>query len=97
MFKKIRVIFIIIVFISIIGYGFIKVNLELPQFIKDRSKLKVSLTQSPFDLKLDMGDYIVYVNEKAFSNIKDGAVSAFKNIEEKTVKEINNLLNNKAK
>jgi hypothetical protein len=80
MLRKLKHITVIILFISIVSYGFIKVSSELPQFIKERSLVKVTYISKPFDLSLDIGDYIIYVNSNSMSNIKNAAVNVFKNI-----------------
>lgn len=80
MLRKLKHITVFILFISIVSYGFIKVSSELPQFIKERSLVKVTYKSKPFDLTLDIGDYIIYVNSNSMSNIKNAAVNVFKNI-----------------
>jgi hypothetical protein len=77
MLKKIKYIAVFLLSFYIIAYGFVKVSSELPQFIKDRSPLKVFYSQNPFDLEFDIGDYIVYINNKAVTNIKEGAAQYF--------------------
>lgn len=77
MFKKTKYLAVLLLSFCIFSYGFVKVSSELPQFIKDRSPLKVSYSQNPFDLEVDIGDYIVYINNKAVMNIKEGAAQYF--------------------
>lgn len=81
MLKRLKYVILMLVFFTILGCGFIKVSNDLPQFIKDRSAMKVTFTSSPFDLRFDIGDYIVYINSKIFANMKDGTKQAFKNFE----------------
>lgn len=70
MFRKTKYIIVILLSITIICSGFIKVSSELPDFIKDRSSFKVTYNKNPFDLQITFGDYILYINKKAFDNIK---------------------------
>jgi hypothetical protein len=72
MFKKSKYIFTFIISLSIVVYGFITVSNVLPDFIKDRSYLKVTYKSKPFDLQFDIGDYIVYLNSKALDNYRKG-------------------------
>lgn len=80
MSKKIKYTAVFVLILGIIGYGFIKVSSELPLFIKERSPLKVSYNKKPFDLRFDIGDYVVYINDKAINNIKDNAIHILKNL-----------------
>lgn len=75
MFRRIKYSFVILIAIIIVSYGFIKVSNELPLFIKDRSPVKVTYSKSPFDITIDIGDYIIYLNSKALSNIKNAITS----------------------
>jgi hypothetical protein len=80
MLKKLKYAMMLFLFASIIGYGFIKVSTELPQFIKDRSPVKVSYRTNPFDITFDVGNYMVYINDRAAENIKDVAADAYESI-----------------
>ncbi|MCM8710397.1 hypothetical protein M2651_05080 [Clostridium sp. SYSU_GA19001] len=82
MLKKIKYIMIFVLIFGILVYGFIKVSSELPMFIKDRSSLKVTYEKNPFNLEFDIGDYIIYINDKSICNIKDTAVHLFNNLKE---------------
>lgn len=80
MFKRLRYVFVLFICIGIIMYGFITVSNVMPDFIKDRSNLKLSYTKKPFDLEIDTGDYIIYMNSKAVENYKKGIGNITKNI-----------------
>ncbi|WP_127836411.1 hypothetical protein [Clostridium prolinivorans] len=71
MFKKIKYFTVSLFCVSVIFYGFIKISNELPDFIKDRSNIKITYNKNPFDLKLDIGNYIIYINKEVFYNIKN--------------------------
>lgn len=75
MFKKIKYFMTAFVVIAIIFCGFIKVSSELPDFIKDRSPIKVTYSKNPLDLKFDIGEYVIYINKKAFDNIKNKIIN----------------------
>ncbi len=71
LFRRLSYITAFILFAAIICYGFIKVSSELPKIIKDKSKVKVYYTSKPFDVTIDIGDYIIYINDKVFKNLKN--------------------------
>ena len=80
MIKRLRFTIIFIVFFFIIIYGLIAVSSNLPKFIKDSSMIKVSVTKKPFQLEFDIGDYVVYINNKPFVKIKERTEAIFKSI-----------------
>jgi hypothetical protein len=69
--RKLSHLIIFILFIAIIGYGFIKVGSEITPYVKEKSNVKVYYTPKPFDVTIDIGDYIIYLNDKVFKNIKN--------------------------
>ncbi|ERI90252.1 hypothetical protein HMPREF1982_04005 [Clostridiales bacterium oral taxon 876 str. F0540] len=77
--KKIKFVTIFFVCFMIVGYGFIEISSGLPDFIKNRSWVKVSFKEDPFDLKFDIGNYIIYINSDAFRNISDNTIGKIKN------------------
>lgn len=83
--KKIKFILIISLCFLIVGYGFVKISSDLPDFIKNRSYVKVSFEPNPFDLKFDIGNYIIYINNDAFKNINDSTVGKVKNALENSI------------
>ncbi|MBL4935182.1 hypothetical protein JK636_05360 [Clostridium sp. YIM B02515] len=83
--KKIKFIIIFSLCFLIVGYGFIKISSDLPDFIKNRSYIKVSFHPNPFDLKFDIGNYIIYINNDAFKNINDSSVGKIKNAVENSI------------
>ncbi|OFI07197.1 hypothetical protein CLOACE_03880 [Clostridium acetireducens DSM 10703] len=63
---------IIFFYLSIVLYGFAKVNNSLPNFIKERSNFSIYCKQNPFDFRIETKDYTFKVNSKTFLNIKKG-------------------------
>jgi hypothetical protein len=102
--KKIRIFFVILIFLSVISYGLINLSSNLPKFIKDESRIKVNYGDKPYEITFDMGDYVIYTGSGAIANIKEGAgkgitkltekvkVTAY-NLKENTSKGIERLLN----
>lgn len=86
LFRKVKILILIIICLGIVTSGFLKISNDLPQFIKDKSPLKINYTLKPFDFSVDLDNYVVYVNEKAVSNIKNS-----------TLEIINTFINNRAK
>lgn len=71
---------ILIIFVLIISFGFIKVSSNLPRFIKNNSKLKVFFTEKPFNLTFETDRYILYINDNAINNIKENIFETYTNI-----------------
>ncbi|WP_368488516.1 hypothetical protein [Clostridium sp. BJN0013] len=70
--SKKGVIAVIIIFTIIIFAGFTIVTARLPEFIKDDSNFKIDCSLSPFDFRVDMGEYSLYINNKIGYNFKNG-------------------------
>lgn len=92
--KKKGIILVIVTCIIIVLYGFITISNSLPKFIKDRSTFKIDYRFSPFDFRVDLGDYSLYVNQKVFTNIKDSSVRLVSNLESKLYHNTTNIINN---
>lgn len=90
--KKKSVIVVIIIFIFIVSIGFIKVSSSLPNFIKNKSKIRVFYNNRPFDLTFETDKYVVYINENALSNISNSVNSTFNNIVQGTSKVSRNII-----
>ena len=82
--KKIRIFFVIVIFLSVTSYGLISLSNNLPKFIKDDSKIKVNYGEKPYEINIDMGDYIIYTKSDVFSDIKQGVAKGFNRLKEKT-------------
>lgn len=80
MFKRFKYIIAFLIPITIILYGFITVSNVMPDFIKDRSNFKVTYSSKPFDLQFDIGDYVLYLNNKAVENYKTATSNFVQNI-----------------
>lgn len=72
-----KYIFLILIWLLVIFAGFIKISSELPDFIKDKSSIKVTYNSKPFNLKFETSKYIIYLNDQAFTNIKNNIVNTF--------------------
>lgn len=80
--KKMKFALVAIICLSIVFIGFIQVNTNLPEFIRNKSSVIVNYTLRPFDFRIVYGDYAFYINTKIFTNLKDEAAKVFKNIEQ---------------
>lgn len=87
MLKKKKIILVLMISVILISSAIIKVSSELPQFIKDRSNIKIYLNINPFDLRFDTENYIVYINQKALINIENNVENFFNNIYHKSINE----------
>lgn len=91
--KKKGIVLVSVICFTIVLYGFITISNSLPKFIKDRSSLKINYNLSPFDFRVDMGEYSFYVNKKVFLNIKNSSVRLISNIEDKVYDNTSNFIN----
>lgn len=91
--KKKGIILVTAISFFIIVCGFIKISSNLPNFIKDRSLLKINYTFIPFDFRMELGEYSLYINRKVASNIRNSSIKLVNNVESKLYNNTSNLLN----
>lgn len=91
--RKKGIILVIIICFTIFIYGFVSISNSLPKFIKDRSSLKINYTLSPFDFRMDVEGYSLYVNKKVIENIQIGSERLLVNIEDKFHKDTSKIIN----
>lgn len=81
---KLKYILLSITFFIIIAIGFICVSNSLPSFIKDKSSVKTTFSEKPFDFRVETKNYIISLNQKDIENTGDSIKSAVKGITNKT-------------
>lgn len=91
--KKRGIMLVITISFFIIIYGFITISNNLPRFIKDRSSLKINYTFIPFDFRVELGEYSLYINKKVATNIRASSTELINNVESKLYDNTSNLLN----
>lgn len=91
--KNRSIILIMVLSLMIVLYGFVRVNLGMPKFIKDRSSFNISYNPIPFDFRVKMGDYSLYINDKVGSNIKSSSERLLNNIQNGMHKGVSNFIN----
>ena len=91
--KKKRIILVITISFFIIIYGFITISNNLPRFIKDRSLLKINYSFIPFDFRVELGEYSLYINRKVATNIRTSSAQLINNVESKLYDNTSHLLN----
>lgn len=69
--RKLGHLTIFILFLAILACGFVKVANEITPYVKEKSAVKVYYTSKPFDVTIDIGNYIIYIDDKFFSNLKN--------------------------
>lgn len=79
--------------LMIVFYGFIVISGGLPKFIKDRSTFKINYSLSPFDFRMDISEYSLYVNRKVITNMKNDSVQLFNKIEDKVYNNASGIIN----
>lgn len=92
--RKIKgIILVLLICVMIVFYGFIVISGSLPKFIKDRSALKINYSLSPFNFTININEYSLYINSKVVSNVKNGSVQLFNNIESKIYNNTSGIIN----
>lgn len=87
------IILILSICIMIVFYGFVVVSGGLPKFIKDRSDFKINYSLSPFNFRMDISEYSLYINSKVVDNMKNGSIKLFNNIENKVHSNTSGIIN----
>ncbi|MBU3160108.1 hypothetical protein KPL37_10115 [Clostridium frigoris] len=82
MFKKgiIKYMFIIVICFSIFIYGFIEVNINKPELVKEKSKFTINLKLNPVDFRIETNAYVFYANGKIFYNMKEKCIDTYNDI-----------------
>lgn len=92
--SKIRGIMLILsICLMIVFYGFIVISGSLPKFIKDRSTFKINYTLVPFDFRMDISEYSLYVNSKVVTNMRSSSRKLLNNIENKVYHSTSGIIN----
>ena len=80
--KKSRVKYVVLIFVclSIFVYGFIKVNINKPELVRKRSWFTMDLKVNPFDFRIETKEYVFYVNNKVFDNLKEKYTDVYNGI-----------------
>ena len=80
--KKSRVKYVVLIFVclSIFVYGFIKVNINKPELVRKRSWFTMDLKVNPFDFRIETKEYVFYVNNKVFDNLKEKYTEVYNGI-----------------
>ncbi|WP_246615263.1 hypothetical protein [Clostridium thailandense] len=87
------IILILSICIMIVFYGFIVISGDLPKFIKDRSGFKINYSISPFDFRMDINEYSLYINSKVVDNMKNGSIKLVNDIENKVHNNASGIIN----
>lgn len=80
-----------ITFFVIVGTGFICVSNSLPGFIKDKSSIKTTFSEKPFNFRVETKKYIISLNQSDIENTKDSIEKTAEGIADKTSQGINSL------
>lgn len=89
--KHITVIIIICFFISLYGIAIISNN--LPKYIKDKTDFRIDYSRKPFDFRFEVGEYSLYINSKAVTNIKNSSGKVINSISRKVQDNTSYMLN----
>ncbi|MBU3183686.1 hypothetical protein [Clostridium estertheticum] len=82
MLKKgiIKYIFILVICFSILIYGFVEVNINKPELVKEKSKFTMNFKLNPLDFRIETKGYVFYTNGKFFYNIKGKCIDTYNEI-----------------
>ena len=82
MLKKGRIKYFLVIFISfsILIYGFIKVNINKTELVRNKSKFTINLKLKPVDFRIETKDYVFYLNNKTFDNMKEECIKVYNGI-----------------
>jgi len=78
--KKGKYVAIFLIFTMIVLFGFFKVNMCLPQSIRNKLNFKISYSLRPFDFTVETKNYIFYVNKDALNDTKNKIGKAMESI-----------------
>ena len=82
MFKKgiMKYIFLLVICFSIFMYGFIEVNINKSELVKEKSKFIISIKSNPLDFRVETKGYIFYVNGKLLFNMKEKCIDTYHDV-----------------
>nr|WP_242860935.1 hypothetical protein [Clostridium scatologenes]AKA70665.1 hypothetical protein CSCA_3540 [Clostridium scatologenes] len=89
--KHITVMITICFLISL--YGIVVISSNLPKFIKDKTDFRIDYSKKPFDFRFEVGEYSLYINSKAVTNIKNSSGKIINNIGRKVHDNTSYMLN----
>lgn len=71
---------IIVICMIIMVSGLVKNNIEFTKNVPEYNGVKISYNKEPFNVQIDFDNYLLYINENIFLDIKENVVSIFDNI-----------------
>jgi len=74
---RIKYVFVIFLLSFILIYGFIQVNINKPELVRNQSKFTINLITKPFDFRIEGKDYVFYVNGKIIDDMKDKCINTY--------------------
>jgi hypothetical protein len=95
--KNKGIVFVIIMCLIIVSYGFVVVSGRLPKFIKDKSYFKIDYSIKPFDFTMDINDYSFYINEKIINSAKNNSINLVDDVKNASIRLVSNTQNTSTK
>ena len=65
---------------TILTYGFFQINITKGEGVRKKSKFTIDFKLKPIDLRIESGDYILYVNSKVIDGMKEKYDKTFDDI-----------------
>ena len=72
--------FIMVICFSIFIYGFVEININKPELVKEKSKFTINFKLNPFDFRIETKGYVIYANNKLFYNIKEKCIDTYNGV-----------------
>lgn len=83
---RIKYLFVIIICFFIFVYGFIKININKPELVREKSKFIINLSLKPVNFTVETKGYVFYVNSKIIYNLKVKCIDTYNDIFSKLYK-----------
>ena len=74
---RVKYFLVIVICLFIFIYGFIEINVNKAELVKEKSKFTIVLNLKPINLQIETKSYVFYVNNKIFYNMKEKCIGAF--------------------
>ena len=77
---RVKYFIIIVIWFLIFAYGFIKININKPELVKDKSKFTISFRLKPVDFRVETKGYVFYINNNTIYNIKEKCINVYNGV-----------------
>ena len=85
---KSKYVIVIVIWVLIFLYGFIKINISKSELVKDKSRFTISFKLKPVDFRIETKGYVFYINNTTVYNIQEKFIAVQEkciNVKEKCI------------